>query len=96
MPYVATRGGPSLAAPSDGSRTITLHDSQPHEEGGSNEQGDAVGTIQLAGGNRTRGEQRVVWSEDVVDNEGAGKKSSKSMFMYKLFQFVLKIPCQCI
>ncbi|KAJ3484490.1 hypothetical protein NLI96_g5609 [Meripilus lineatus] len=77
MPYVATRGGPSSAAPADGSRTITLRDSQPIEDGGNGDQGEAIGALQLTGG-RTRREQRVVWSEDVVDNEGAGKKSSKS------------------
>ena len=36
-----------------------------------------VGTLRLTGGSSRRG-PRVVWDEDVVDNEGAGRKSSKS------------------
>ncbi len=82
MSYVATRGGPSSAAPADSSRTITLSDSQP-QIAASDDQDDAVGSLRLTGGSRNRGEQRVVWSEDVVDNEGAGKKSSKSMYLHQ-------------
>ena len=77
---VAFRGGPSTSAPSDGSRTITLRDSQPREEGddaGSSHDPAAseVGRIPLRGG---RQRPRVVWAEDTVDNEHMGKKSSKS------------------
>jgi hypothetical protein len=36
-----------------------------------------AGVLRLRGGPRST--QRVVWREDVVDNEGCGKKSSKSM-----------------
>jgi protein phosphatase 1 regulatory subunit 11 len=35
-----------------------------------------TGTLRLRGGPRSR--PRVVWSEDVVDNEGLGRKKSKS------------------
>lgn len=80
MSFVTTR--PSASAPSDGSRTITLLDSQP-EEGRSGSSGeDDVGTLRLHGAPRTRerNRPRVVWREDVVDNEGAGKKSSKSEY----------------
>lgn len=77
MSQVARRGGPSNSAPSDGSRTITLRDSQPKEEDDDSRSGGEVGRLQLRGGRRRNG-PRVVWSEDVVDNEGMGKKSSKS------------------
>lgn len=75
MAFVATR-----PAPSDGSRTITVHDNQPGEGGthdGTSGESLAVGTLRLRAAPRSR--QRVVWRDDVVDNEGAGKKSSKSM-----------------
>lgn len=81
MAYTATRGGPSTIPASDGSRTITVLDSQPREEGGESGSRDPssneLGRLTLRGG-RTR--PRVVWAEDTVDNEGAGKKSSKSEF----------------
>ena len=35
-----------------------------------------VGVLRLRGARRTS--QRVAWTEDVVDNEGMGKKKSKS------------------
>lgn len=35
-----------------------------------------TGTLRLHGGPRSR--PRVVWDEDVVDNEGLGRKKSKS------------------
>ncbi|KAH9924102.1 phosphatase inhibitor-domain-containing protein [Amylocystis lapponica] len=82
MSYLATRQRPSASAPTDGSRTITLHDAQPlegdHARDGSG--GETVGELRLRGaaGNRPR----VVWSDDVVDNEGAGKKSSKICCIY--------------
>ncbi|KAI0324744.1 hypothetical protein GY45DRAFT_1331198 [Cubamyces sp. BRFM 1775] len=72
---------PGTSAPSDGSRTITVQDSQPREEEPHSEaESSAVGTLRLRGAHRNR--PRVVWSEDVVDNEGAGKKSSKICCIY--------------
>ncbi|TFK83737.1 hypothetical protein K466DRAFT_471706, partial [Polyporus arcularius HHB13444] len=64
----------------DGSRTITVQDTQPREEGQTNEQPTTVGSLRLRGAARHR--QRVVWREDVVDNEGAGKKKSKICCIY--------------
>lgn len=77
MSYLATRQRPS--APTDGSRTITLRDDQPREGGGGPDSGssDQIGAIHLRGAPRNR--PRVVWRDDVVDNEGAGKKKSKSV-----------------
>ncbi|KAL7278926.1 hypothetical protein ACG7TL_006757 [Trametes sanguinea] len=68
---------PGTSAPSDGSRTITVQDNQPREESSQSEaESSTVGTLRLRGAPRNR--QRVVWREDVVDNEGAGKKKSKN------------------
>jgi len=65
-------------APTDGSRTITLRDSQPRPE----DDGDlVVGALRLRGEPR-RTRQRVVWDEDVIDNEGCGKKKSKICCIY--------------
>ncbi|KAI0955581.1 hypothetical protein AcV7_006208 [Taiwanofungus camphoratus] len=78
MAFVATR-----PAPSDGSRTITVHDNQPGEgvtHDGTSGESLAVGTLRLRAAPRSR--QRVVWRDDVVDNEGAGKKSSKICCIY--------------
>ncbi|KZT67922.1 hypothetical protein DAEQUDRAFT_812456 [Daedalea quercina L-15889] len=80
MAYLATRGGPSASAPSDGSRTMTIRESQPGEEGAHPEGGEEVGRLRLRAAPRSR--PRVVWREDVVDNEGAGKKSSKICCIY--------------
>ena len=77
MSQLARRGGPSNSAPTDGSRTITLRDSQPNEEDDGSRSGEEIGSLQLRGARRRTG-PRVIWSEDVVDNEGMGKKSSKS------------------
>lgn len=82
MTYLATRQRPTPSAPTDGSRTITLRDSQPREEGDEESSHDerdgeyTVGVLRLRGGPSTRG--RVQWAEDTVDNEGMGKKKSKS------------------
>ncbi|KAF9802976.1 hypothetical protein IEO21_09766 [Rhodonia placenta] len=81
MSFVATRPRPSTSAPSDGSRTITVHDNQPGEGDASpNANSESVGRLRLRGAPRNR--PRVVWREDVVDNEGAGKKSSKICCIY--------------
>jgi len=81
MRRTALRGGPSTSSPSDGSRTITIQDSQPREEG-DDTGGEEVGRLHLVGGGDTRSRQTVVWSDDVVDNEGAGRKSSKICCIY--------------
>ncbi len=84
------RGGSSAFSPSHGSRTYTVTESQPREsqpgpsgavEGSEDERsvdavGRAVGRLVLRGGPRSQ--PRVVWREDVVDNEGMGKKKTKS------------------
>ena len=83
MSRAALRGGPSTAAPGDGSRTLTITNDPTREidehGGEGDEEGDRgfVGSIRLRGGRR-RTQAHVVWGEDVVDNEGSGKKKSKS------------------
>jgi len=57
-----------------------VEEHQPREGDGSGN--DEVGAIQLVGGSSTSSGPRVGWSEDVVDNEGAGRKSSKICCIY--------------
>ncbi|KAL5504351.1 YPI1 [Sanghuangporus vaninii] len=69
--------GPSTIAPSEGSRTIVLRDSQPREE---EEEEGTVGVLRLRATSRPRTQgrpPRVTWTEDVVDNEHMGKKKTK-------------------
>jgi protein phosphatase 1 regulatory subunit 11 len=72
---MATQGRAYTSAPADGSRTITLLDSQPRPEDDASQ--PVVGTLRLRGQPR-KTRQRVAWDEDVIDNEGSGKKKSKS------------------
>jgi protein phosphatase 1 regulatory subunit 11 len=76
-----SQGRAYTSAPVDGSRTITLLDSQPRPEDavGPSSDGLVVGALRLRGESR-RPRQRVAWDEDVVDNEGCGKKKSKSAY----------------
>lgn len=60
---------------------MIIHDAQPREEGsgddaGASDSGSIAGRLRLRGAARTR--QRVTWVEDTVDNEGMGKKKTKS------------------
>ena len=88
---MATRMNPYPNGPgqtsgrSDGSRTMTIHDVPTGEQGGEGGSGSGGaggeassdgGVLRLrGGGGNTR---RVVWSSETVDNEGMGKKKSKS------------------
>lgn len=78
----ATLMRPNTSAPSDGSRTLTLLDVQSRPSGSNDEPVSStdpapLGVLMLRGGPR-RTRRRVAWDEDVVDNEGAGRKKSKS------------------
>lgn len=83
--YTATRNGPSTSAPGDGSRTLTITNNPTREEDG-DEQGDdseggqVIGTLRLRTTRQTG--PRVAWDDDVIDNEGFGKKKSKSKFFF--------------
>lgn len=78
MPYLATQNRPGLSSPGDGSRTITITSTPPAESDVDPKPDEPVGTLKLRGGPRKKPRQRVVWDEDVIDNEGCGKKKSKS------------------
>ncbi|GLB40738.1 putative protein phosphatase inhibitor [Lyophyllum shimeji] len=75
-------GAPSTSARNDGgSRTITITDTVARaEDPTTGPEGRTVGTLRLRAG--TRHQQRVAWDEDVVDNEGCGRKSSKICCIY--------------
>ncbi|KAK0205086.1 phosphatase inhibitor-domain-containing protein [Desarmillaria ectypa] len=71
-----TQAQSSTSSPNDGSRTITVTN-VPSIEGSSST--PAVGSLRLRGARR---KPRVAWSEDVVDNEGCGRKKSKICCIY--------------
>ncbi|KZP17715.1 hypothetical protein FIBSPDRAFT_864708 [Athelia psychrophila] len=77
----ATQPRLNTAAPGDGSRTMTMtiQDVQPRANDDPEDSTAApeAGVLTLRGGQR-RNRRHVVWDDDVVDNEGAGKKKSKS------------------
>ncbi|KAG2364592.1 phosphatase inhibitor-domain-containing protein [Suillus spraguei] len=77
---MTAHGRTYTSAPTDGSRTITLLDSQPRPEDDTSQFG-VVGTLRLRGQPR-KARQRVAWDEDVIDNEGCGKKKSKICCIY--------------
>ena len=60
-----------------GSRTITSTPT-PDEQSSSGPGPNAYKVLKLRGGPITR--RRVVWDDDVVDNEFMGRKSSKSNY----------------
>jgi len=65
--------------PEAGSRALTETATPARragEEINNGEPSESVGVLKLRGGPSRR--QRVVWSEGTVDNEGMGKKKSKS------------------
>lgn len=67
--------------PESGSRTLTQTAATARDAGQNENNGgpsEPVGVLKLRGGPSRR--QRVVWSEGTVDNEGMGKKKSKSRF----------------
>ena len=66
-----------------GSRTMTLHPEELVEDAGPDSLEEAndssqqpVGTLKLRG---SPSDRKVKWDDGVVDNEGLGKKKSKSM-----------------
>lgn len=74
------------------SRTLTVENTESNETPVPDPSAAVVGRLHLQGHrvepsepDRTQGSRRrrahVVWSEDTVDNEGMGKKKSKSMYM---------------
>lgn len=76
MSFAPAQRRPETSAPGDSSRTVTITDAPPREEETPSSP-PAVGALKLRGGHR-KVRQKVVWGEDVIDNEGCGKKKSKS------------------
>ncbi|CAG8510069.1 5022_t:CDS:2 [Acaulospora colombiana] len=76
-----------------GSRTMTLHPEELAETEGQESSGETsvhseeIGTLKLRGGQNDR---KVKWDNGVVDNEGMGKKKSKS----KYFTIPIRIPSE--
>lgn len=76
-------GPPNTNAPTHGSRTLTITATVPERSDGDDDIEDnlppanAVLMLRAEPDSRRR-RQRVVWDENVVDNEGCGKKKSKS------------------
>ncbi|KAG9008847.1 Type 1 phosphatases regulator ypi1 [Tulasnella sp. JGI-2019a] len=75
------------AAPSAGSPTATVAPEQPtagpsttNEDDGAGAPPGRAGVLKLRGGPRSR--PQVAWTDDVVDNEGAGRKKSKICCIY--------------
>ncbi|EIN06254.1 hypothetical protein PUNSTDRAFT_54508 [Punctularia strigosozonata HHB-11173 SS5] len=85
MAYTAASAGPSTSGPTDASRTIVIEDAQPRPEDGARDassvDGEVVGTLRLRAAGRPD-RPRVAWAEEVVDNEGMGKKKSKICCIY--------------
>ncbi|KAF9543141.1 hypothetical protein CPC08DRAFT_716796 [Agrocybe pediades] len=80
--------GPNAGTPTDGSRTMTItrDPTKEHPDSDENEEqgpgGQVVGTLHLRGARRPNNRPRVAWNEDVIDNEGCGKKKSKICCIY--------------
>ncbi|EJD07028.1 uncharacterized protein FOMMEDRAFT_76123 [Fomitiporia mediterranea MF3/22] len=70
---------------SDGSRTLVLHDGQPREEELEHESPEDIlaneGVLHLRGSRRTH--PHVRWDDDVIDNEGMGKKKTKICCIFR-------------
>lgn len=84
---------------SHGSRTLTEERTEPSESHDADPSAAVVGRLHLQGHrvepsehDRTQDTRRhrghVVWSEDTIDNEGMGKKKSKSMYIQSLTRTV--------
>lgn len=73
-----------------GSQTVTAAPEQPAAGPSITNEDDGAprraGVLKLRGGPRSR--PQVAWTDDVVDNEGAGRKKSKSTFSTYLFTFL--------
>ena len=80
---------PRAATPRDGSRTVIITPTPASEEGSGN-----AGPSNIAGVLHLRGDRhpgtRVTWTEDVVDNEGMGKKKSKSALNSGIAFFMIR------
>ena len=96
--FTSTRNGPSTSTSGDGSRTLTITNIPTQEENGDEqaddpEGGQIIGTLHLRATRLPR--PRVAWDEDVIDNEGFGKKKSKSKSHFHLSNFSIEFSFNC-
>lgn len=88
-PATQMRTGRFTRPSSHGSRTLTVERSEALEAGPSSRENVNVGSLRLQGAAqeheegavasvRHQRQRRVVWTDDTIDNEGCGKKKSKS------------------
>jgi Protein phosphatase inhibitor len=76
---LVTQSGPSSSMSREGSRTALIVQNAEQRDASALTVGrPPAGTLRLRGGPRAR--PHVVWDEDVVDNEGLGRKKSKSTY----------------
>jgi len=78
------QGGPSNAMSREGSRTALMVQNAAQRDASAASTPELAVGLAPAGTLRLRGAQRdgphVAWNEDVVDNEGLGRKKSKSTY----------------
>ena len=72
------QSGPSTAMSREGSHTALVVQN-PAEQRDASALAPPAGTLRLRGGPRNG--PRVAWDEAVVDNEGLGRKKSKSTYL---------------
>ncbi|KAH9957112.1 phosphatase inhibitor-domain-containing protein [Russula dissimulans] len=78
---LVTQSGPSSSMSREGSRTALIVQNAEQRDASALTVGrPPAGTLRLRGGPRAR--PHVVWDEDVVDNEGLGRKKSKICCIY--------------
>ncbi|KIY44182.1 hypothetical protein FISHEDRAFT_78094 [Fistulina hepatica ATCC 64428] len=66
-------------SPNDGSATMTLTPPDTVDDGNGNR---GLGVLRLRGAHRSGQRDHITWAENVVDNEGCGRKKSKICCIY--------------
>ena len=74
---LVSQSGPSSSVLREGSHVaVAVQEAEQGDVSAQTDPAAPTGTLRLRGGPRNR--PRVVWGDDVVDNEGLGRKKSKS------------------
>ena len=74
---LVSQSGPSSSVLREGSHVaVAVQEAEQGDVLAQTDPAAPTGTLRLRGGPRNR--PRVVWGDDVVDNEGLGRKKSKS------------------
>jgi hypothetical protein len=78
-----------------GSRTLTITENfsefDNENPNHSDNPSSPVGRIQLTGGSDNSESRRIRWDENVIDNEGMGKKKSKSRLINNILRIISNI-----